>query len=94
MICPLGLCSQQMDVHIHCSGFIKSGEGPVWFTYPGSDADGENPNLSRRDSSAGTLFYTGGTPPSYQLNLQAKPWIWGRPPKMRRHLRHLFCYCI
>ena len=27
MICPLGLCSQQMDVHIHCSGFIKSGEG-------------------------------------------------------------------
>lgn len=27
-----------------------------------------------------------------QLNHRAKPWIWGRPPRTRRHLRRLFCY--
>lgn len=27
-----------------------------------------------------------------QLNHRAKPWVWGRPPKTRRHLRQLFCY--
>ena len=27
-----------------------------------------------------------------QLNLRAKPWIWGRPPKTPRHRRRLFCY--
>ncbi len=29
MICPLGLCSKQNDVHVHCSVFIKSGDGPA-----------------------------------------------------------------
>ena len=28
MICPLGLCSEQNDVHLHCSAFIRIGEGP------------------------------------------------------------------
>ncbi|WP_236601381.1 hypothetical protein [Ktedonobacter sp. SOSP1-52] len=27
-----------------------------------------------------------------QLNHRAKPWIWGRPPRTRRHLHRLFCY--
>jgi len=27
-----------------------------------------------------------------QLNRRAKPWIWGRPPKTRRHLHRLFSY--
>jgi transposase len=27
-----------------------------------------------------------------QLNLRAKPWIWGRPPKDHRHYRRLFSY--
>lgn len=25
-----------------------------------------------------------------QLNHRAKPWVWGRPPKTRRHLHRLF----
>ena len=27
-----------------------------------------------------------------QLNHHAKPWVWGRPPKPRRHLRRLLVY--
>ncbi len=27
-----------------------------------------------------------------QLNLRAKPWVWGRPPKIPRCHRRLFCY--
>jgi transposase len=27
-----------------------------------------------------------------QLNHRAKPWVWGRPPKTRRHLHRLFSY--
>jgi len=29
-----------------------------------------------------------------QLNARAKPWVWGRPLKPRRHFRRLFCYRI
>ena len=29
-----------------------------------------------------------------QLNLRAKPWVWGHPPKDHRRYRRLFCYRI
>jgi hypothetical protein len=29
-----------------------------------------------------------------QLNLRAKPWVWGRPLKDHRRYRRLFCYRI
>lgn len=29
-----------------------------------------------------------------QLNQQAKPWIWGRPPPAPRRLRRRFIYCL
>lgn len=29
-----------------------------------------------------------------QLNRRAKPWVWGRPPKVHRHLRRSFVYRI
>ncbi|WP_236602067.1 hypothetical protein [Ktedonobacter sp. SOSP1-52] len=54
--------------------------------------------LFRRDALAGQSFANAdeieqamqaGTT---QLNNRAKPWIWGWPPKRRRHLRRLFCY--
>jgi hypothetical protein len=29
-----------------------------------------------------------------QLNVRTKPWVWGRPPKPRRHRRRSFVYHI
>lgn len=29
-----------------------------------------------------------------QLNVRAKPWVWGRPPAAHRHRRRAFCYTI
>ncbi|WP_201364109.1 IS630 family transposase [Dictyobacter formicarum] len=54
--------------------------------------------LFRRDALAGQSFVNAGEVEramqvaTVQLNHRAKPWIWGRPPKTRRHLRRLFCY--
>jgi len=54
--------------------------------------------LSRRDAFAGQSFANAHeiervmNVATTQLNRRAKPWIWGRPPKTRRHLRRLFCY--
>ncbi len=28
------------------------------------------------------------------LNRHATPWVWGRPPKPHRVLRHRFVYCL
>lgn len=54
--------------------------------------------LFRRDAFAGQSFANADEieramqVATAQLNHRAKPWIWGRPPKMRRHLHRLFCY--
>jgi transposase len=56
--------------------------------------------LFRRDAFAGQSF---ANPDEIeqatrivtaQLNARAQPWVWGRSPKTRRHLRRSFCYCI
>jgi DDE superfamily endonuclease len=54
--------------------------------------------LFRRDALAGQSFANADEieqatrVATVQLNHRAKPWIWGRPPKTRRHLHRLFCY--
>jgi DDE superfamily endonuclease len=54
--------------------------------------------LFRRDALAGQSFANADEleqatcVATAQLNRRAKPWIWGRPPKTRRHLHRLFCY--
>jgi transposase len=54
--------------------------------------------LFRRDALAGQSFANADEleqatcVATTQLNRRAKPWIWGRPPKTRRHLHRLFCY--
>ena len=54
--------------------------------------------LFRRDAFAGQSFANADEieqatrVATVQLNRRAKPWIWGRPPKTRRHLHRFFCY--
>ncbi|GHO63403.1 hypothetical protein KSC_022950 [Ktedonobacter sp. SOSP1-52] len=54
--------------------------------------------LFRRDAFAGQSFANAHEieramqVATAQLNHRAKPWIWGRPPRTRRHLHRLFCY--
>ncbi|HEX4206774.1 MAG TPA: hypothetical protein VHZ51_21755 [Ktedonobacteraceae bacterium] len=54
--------------------------------------------LFRRDALAGQSFANAHEivramqAATAQLNHRAKSWIWGRPPKTRRHLRRLFSY--
>ena len=54
--------------------------------------------LFRRDAFAGQSFANASEidqarrVATAQLNHRAKPWVWGRPPKTQRHLRHLFSY--
>lgn len=54
--------------------------------------------LFRRDAFAGQSFANADEieqatrVATAQLNRRAKPWIWGRPLKTRRHLHRLFCY--
>jgi hypothetical protein len=56
--------------------------------------------LFRRDALAGQDFAdaaeidqaTGLA--TRQLNARAKPWVWGRPPPPRRHLRRHFMYSL
>ena len=54
--------------------------------------------LFRRDALAGQSFANpkeiepATRVATTQLNLRAKPWLWGRPPKTPRHRRRLFCY--
>ena len=54
--------------------------------------------LFRRDALAGQSFANADEieramqVATVQLNHRAKPWVWGRPPKTRRHLRRLFWY--
>ena len=54
--------------------------------------------LFRRDALAGQSFANAGEieqatrVATAQLNHRARPWVWGRPPKTRRHLHRLFCY--
>jgi hypothetical protein len=56
--------------------------------------------LYRRDALAGHSFADAQEIEratriaTVQLNRRAKPWIWGRPPKLPRSRRRLFCYCI
>jgi hypothetical protein len=56
--------------------------------------------LFRRDALAGQSFATpkeiaqATRVATAQLNLRAKPCIWGRPPKTPRRRRRLFCYRI
>jgi DDE superfamily endonuclease len=56
--------------------------------------------LFRRDALAGQSFANpkeieqATRVATAQLNLRAKPWVWGRPPKDPRHYRRLFCYRI
>ena len=58
------------------------------------------PNDFRRDALAGQSFATpkeieqATRVATTQLNLRAKPWVWGRPPKTPRCHRRLFCYRI
>lgn len=54
--------------------------------------------LFRRDALAGQSFANAEEiehatqVATAQLNHRAKPWVWGRPPKTRRHLHRLFSY--
>jgi hypothetical protein len=54
--------------------------------------------LFRRDALAGQSFANpdeieqATQVATAQLNHRAKPWIWGRPPKNRRHLHRLLSY--
>lgn len=54
--------------------------------------------LFRRDALAGQSFANPSEieqatrVATAQLNHRAKPWVWGRPPKTRRHLHRLFSY--
>ena len=56
--------------------------------------------LFRRDAFAGQSFANpkeieqATRVATAQLNLRAKPWVWGRPPKTPRCHRRLFCYHI
>jgi transposase len=56
--------------------------------------------LFRRDALAGQDFANpteidqARRVATAQLNARARPWVWGRPPKDRRHYRRLFCYRI
>lgn len=56
--------------------------------------------LFRRDALAGQSFANpkeieqATRVATAQLNLRAKPWIWGRLPKTPRCYRRLFCYRI
>jgi hypothetical protein len=54
--------------------------------------------LFRRDAFAGQSFANpdeielATRIATMQLNRWANPWVWGRPPKIRRHLHRLFSY--
>jgi len=54
--------------------------------------------LFRRDALAGQSFATpkeieqATSVATAQLNLRAKPWVWGRPGRTPRHRRRLFSY--
>ena len=56
--------------------------------------------LFRRDALAGQSFANpkeieqATRVATAQLNLRARPWVWGRPPKTPRCHRRLFCYRI
>jgi hypothetical protein len=56
--------------------------------------------LFRREAFAGQTFADGEEIDQVtllatkKLNHRAKPWIWGRPPRRHRHLRHRFSYCL
>jgi DDE superfamily endonuclease len=56
--------------------------------------------LFRRDALAGQSFANpdeieqATRVATAQLNLRAKPWVWGRPPKIPRYHRRVFCYRI
>ncbi len=56
--------------------------------------------LFRRDALAGQSFANpkeieqATRVATAQLNLRAKPWVWGRPSKTPRCHRRLFCYRI
>jgi len=56
--------------------------------------------LFRRDALAGQSFATADEIEqatritTAQLNARAKPWVWGRPPKVPRRFRRFFCYRI
>ena len=54
--------------------------------------------LFRREALAGQTFADGSeidhatALATAQLNSRAKPWVWNRPPKPARQLRHIFTY--
>lgn len=56
--------------------------------------------LFRREALAGQTFVDGAEVDratrvaTEQLNRRARPWVWGRPERPRRHLRHSFVYRI
>jgi len=56
--------------------------------------------LFRREALAGQTFVDGEEierateVATRQLNRRAKPWVWGRPERPHRHLRHSFVYRI
>lgn len=56
--------------------------------------------LFRRDTLAGQTFIDADEIDqatclaTQQLNVRAKPWIWGRPPSPQRHLRRHFMYSL
>lgn len=56
--------------------------------------------LFRRDALAGQSFANpdeieqATRIATKQLNRRAKPWVWGRPERPPRHLRHSFVYRI
>lgn len=56
--------------------------------------------LFRREALAGQTFVDGAEVDratrvaTRQLNRRATPWVWGRPERPRRHLRHSFVYRI
>jgi hypothetical protein len=56
--------------------------------------------LLRRDALAGQSFANANeieqatSVATAQLNARAKPWVWGRSPKVSRRRRRLFCYRI
>jgi hypothetical protein len=56
--------------------------------------------LFRREAFAGQTFADGEeidhvtALATQKLNHRAKPWVWGRPPRPHRYLRHRFVYCL
>jgi hypothetical protein len=67
-------------------GFLNLQEG--WWRLFRRDARASQSFANPKEIEQATRVVT------TQLNLRAKPWVWGRPPKTSRCRCRLFCYRI